>query len=132
MRTKIRDVPLVVHVDYPERAKLVILQNTCRLCPDCDMLVAHDAEIAASIAASRFNPNAGKSRYVVLGTVERRVWRAGLAGGVELAEVRKHRADFKAYMRVDVTPAGWYPEVNCTERPATGRYAMRVAAAAET
>ena len=76
------------------------------------MLVAHDAEIAASIAASRFNPNAGKPGFFVLGTVERRVWRAGLAGGVELAEVRRHMADFKAYMRVDFTPAGWYPEVN--------------------
>ncbi len=74
------------------------------------MLVAHDAEIAASIAASRFNPNAGKPRHVVLGTVERRIWRAGLAVGVDLGEVRRHMADFKAYMRVDFTPAGCYPE----------------------
>ena len=110
MRTKIRKVPLAIHVDHLKGARLVILQKTCRVCPDCDLLIAHDAEIAASIAASGFDLVAGKSGYVVLGTVERRIWRAGLAVGVDLGEVRRHMADFKAYMRVDFTPAGCYPE----------------------
>jgi hypothetical protein len=49
-------------------------------------------------------------KYMVLGTVDRRVWRRGLEGLVTVAEVTQHMADFKTYLRIDVTPAGWYPE----------------------
>jgi hypothetical protein len=48
--------------------------------------------------------------YVLLGTVDRAVWRRGLEGRVALAEVTQHMADFKTYLRVDITPGGWYPK----------------------
>ncbi len=45
--------------------------------------------------------------FVVLGTIDRRTWRRGLAGDARLADVREHMADFKRYLRVDVTRAHW-------------------------
>jgi hypothetical protein len=47
---------------------------------------------------------------LVLGTVDTRVWRRGLAGGVSLDDVVQHMSDFEAYLRVDLVPAGWYPK----------------------
>ena len=40
--------------------------------------------------------------FVVLGTIDRRTWRRGLAGDAQLADIREHMADFKRYLRVDV------------------------------
>ncbi len=41
--------------------------------------------------------------FVVLGTIDRRTWRRGLAADMQLAAIREHMADFKRYLRVDVT-----------------------------
>jgi hypothetical protein len=48
--------------------------------------------------------------YVVLGTIDGRVYRRGLSGRASLDDVKDHMADFKSYWNVDVTPAGWYPK----------------------
>lgn len=45
---------------------------------------------------------------MVLGTVVMRVWRRGLAGGLPLEGIKESMADFKQYLRVEVTPRGWY------------------------
>jgi len=45
-----------------------------------------------------------------LGTVDTKVWKAGLTGtGAGLAETLKHVADFKQVLKLNVQPAGWYP-----------------------
>ncbi|OFV99528.1 MAG: hypothetical protein A3H94_03865 [Acidobacteria bacterium RIFCSPLOWO2_02_FULL_60_20] len=89
---RIRKIPLVIHVDA---AGLVLLRKTCRLCVVCEMLVAHEAEM---------NPLIGRRAYVILGTLEPRTWRQGFSGSVTVQEVVGDMADFKAYMRVDITP----------------------------
>jgi hypothetical protein len=39
------------------------------------------------------------------------VWRQGLEGRAAVEEVtEQNMADFKTYLRVDFTPAGWYPK----------------------
>ncbi len=48
--------------------------------------------------------------YVVLGTLDRDVYRRGLSGGVSIHDVKEHMADFTSYWKVDVTPGGWYPK----------------------
>ena len=50
--------------------------------------------------------------FVVLGTVDRQVWRHGFAHPVSFDAVKAHMADFKANMRVDFTPAVWSPKEN--------------------
>jgi len=100
--TRVRKLSLVIHVD---QFGLLLLGKTCRLCLACQTLVAHQAELDRAVGAV-----AGGSicpTYVVLGTVDRRVWRRGLDGRVELDEVKRRMADFKAYMRVDYKPV-WH------------------------
>lgn len=107
--TRLRKLPLVIHVEHSAGPSLVILNKTCRLCGACEMLIAHDADIARLLAASGFAAEGETPSFFVLGTVARPAWRAGLAGGATLGEVRARMADFKEYMRVDFTPGGWYP-----------------------
>ena len=86
---------------------LVLLGKTCRLCLRCDTLVAHKAELDKLLSAV---VNASQPEYVVLGTIDRRVYRRGLSGSASLDDVKAHMADFKSYWKVDVTPAGRYPK----------------------
>lgn len=103
-KTNIRKLPLVIHV---EGFGLVLLGKTCRLCLQCDTLVAHKAELDKLLSAVIGVP---EPTYVVLGTVNRKVYRRGVAGRASLDDVKDHMADFKSYWKVDVTAAGWYPK----------------------
>ena len=104
--TRLRKIPLVVHVDDPSGPRLILLNKSCRLCVRCDTLVVHQAELARVIIAAGLSA-VEASRCVVLGTVDRRTWREGFVAGVQPADVRAHMADFKAYVKVRVTPAHW-------------------------
>jgi len=105
--TRLRKLPLVVHVDG---AGLVILGKTCRLCVACEILIAHQAGVERLIAASMRNTQVGELKYLVLGTVGPAVWRRGLVGDVSLDDALQHMADFRAHVRVAFTPAGWNPK----------------------
>jgi hypothetical protein len=48
-----------------------------------------------------------RGEYATLGTLEVRTWRRGLSGTVTSDEVADTMADFKAHMRVDVSPRHW-------------------------
>ena len=53
-------------------------------CPSLEQVI-----IAAGLSAG------GAPGYLVLGTIERRIWRQGLVGDAQLADIREHMADFK-------------------------------------
>ena len=116
--TRLRKLPLLIHVDHPTGSRLTILGKTCRLCIVCEMLIAHEADISRLLIASGVAVENETPAYVVLGTVDPRVWRAGLARSVTLDVVRASTADFKQYMRVDVTPAGWYRDADVADSDA--------------
>ena len=78
-----------------------------RLCLRCDTLVAHKAKLDKLLSAMVKVP---EPEYVVLGTIDRQLYRRGLSGLASLDDVKAHMADFKSYWKVDVTPAGWYPK----------------------
>ena len=104
-KTRVRKLSLVIHV---EDFGLVLLGKTCRLCLACETLVAHQAGLDELIGVA---VGGGASpKYVVLGTVDRRLWRRGMAEAVSFDEVAQYMADFKTYLRVDFTPRGWYPK----------------------
>jgi hypothetical protein len=103
-RTNIRKIPLVIHV---EGFGLVLLGKTCRLCLRCETLVAHKAELDKLLPAV---VNVPEPKYVVLGTIDRQVYRRGLSGRASLNDLKNHMSDFKSYWRVDVTAAGWSPK----------------------
>jgi hypothetical protein len=103
-KTNLRKLSLVIHL---EGFGLVLLGKTCRLCVKCETLIAHKAELDALLSTV---VKTSKPEYIVLGTVDRRTYRRGLAGAAFLDDVRGHTADFKSYWNVEVTPAGWYPK----------------------
>lgn len=102
-KTNVRKLSLIIHV---EGFGLVLLGKTCRLCLQCETLIAHKAELDKLLRAV---VTVSKPEYVVLGTADRRTHRRGLAGGASRDDVRAHTSDFKSYWNVEVTPAGRYP-----------------------
>ena len=71
-KTRARKIPFVIHVD---RVRLVVLRKTCRLCVKCELVIVHQAEIEPLMAASVGQAVVTQSQYLVVGTVNPRVWR---------------------------------------------------------
>jgi len=102
-------VPLLIHIDP---TFLVTLGYTCRYCPDCDLLVAHQDDIEhmlASMFAER-DPSIIGNDYLVMGTVERAAWRAGMKTPGSMEELLNNLHDFKQVLQFEYRPAGWYPD----------------------
>jgi len=108
-RTKQRKLPLLIHID-PQ--VLLTLNKTCRYCPDCDLLIAHQDEIEGLLAAifTERDPSVVGNDYLVLGTVERKAWRKGAQDALTIAEMLDNLHDFKAVHKIEYRPAGWYPD----------------------
>jgi hypothetical protein len=105
--TRVRKIPLVVHVEHPAQPRLVLLNKTCRLCLRCEALIVDQADLEAVIIAAGLCATVTPSGYVVLGTIDRRTWRRGLRHDAELPDIREHMADFKKCLKVDIIPAHW-------------------------
>jgi hypothetical protein len=103
-----RKVPLLIHV---EPFHTVVLGYTCRYCPDCDLLVAHQDQIEALLAAmfERRAPEIIGNDYLVLGTVEYAYWRQRLKQPGSIGEILEQLHDFKEELTLEFRPAGWYP-----------------------
>ena len=115
-----RKVPLFIHVDpmHP-----VVIGYTCRYCPDCDLLVAHQDEIEhllANLFAER-DPSIIGNDYLVMGTVERKAWRASLKEPMSTPQMLEQLHDFKEVWSLDYRPAGWYrdKEIEADDRART-------------
>ena len=105
-KTRVRKIPLVIHVDG---TGLVLLRKTCRMCVDCELVIAHQDEIESQLPAAVPPGAREKPGYLVLGTVEPRLWRRGLSSALMMDELIEHMADFKAHMQLEYTPGGWRP-----------------------
>ena len=76
--------------------------------------MVHQDEVEAELAHSfsKIGSEFIGNEYMVLGTVDKRVWKKGLEGsgsGGEIGEMLKHIADFKRVYDLHVEPGGWYP-----------------------
>ena len=74
--------------------------------------MVHQDELEAQLAYSfsKLAPEFIGNEYLVIGTVDKRVWKKGLEGsGGEYGEMLKHIADFKRVYDLHVEPGGWYP-----------------------
>lgn len=103
--TRLRKIPLVIHVDS---LGLVLLRKTCRLCVSCEMLIAHEFELNAEVQQVAAGSN-DDAKYVVLGTLVAGTWRAGMRERISIEQVKHDMADFAAYMQVEITPRHWAP-----------------------
>jgi uncharacterized C2H2 Zn-finger protein len=99
-RTRLRKIPLVIHVNS---FGLVLLRKTCRLCLACEMLIAHESELNAEVQQVAARSDVDGS-YVVLGTLGSGTWRAGMRQSISIEQVKHDMADLVAYMKVEITP----------------------------
>ena len=79
-----------MHVGHLDGPRLVLLNKTCRLCLRCDTLIVDRDELERVMMAAGLSAAVKAQDYVVLGTIDRRTWRRGLAGGAQLAAIREH------------------------------------------
>lgn len=106
-KTKLRKFPLVIHMEGP---MLLSLNKTCRYCPFCDLLIAHQNEMEGEmvLAFQQRNPEIIGNDYLVLGTVDRPVWQRGNRGDFNSQEILEHLHDFKDYWHFELGPR-WGP-----------------------
>jgi hypothetical protein len=103
-RTRQRKLPLVIHVD-PQSP--LSLNMTCRYCPFCDLLIAHQ-DVLESLLARVFGtlkPEVVGNEYLVLGTMERVDWKRGLTDPISSKDLLASLHDFKDYVHFE--PGGW-------------------------
>lgn len=92
-RTLLRKIPLVVHIDS---INPLAINKSCRYCPACDLLIAHQDEVERELAAhfSQRAPELIGNRYLVIGTLDRAVWKRGVAAPLALDELLAQLHDF--------------------------------------
>jgi hypothetical protein len=88
------------------------LGKTCRYCPRCEMVMVNRVELEAELVRgfSQLGPEAIGKDYLVLGTIEKKIWQEGLGSTRKpLAEMLRHVAEFKHHYDLEYKPGGWYP-----------------------
>ncbi len=107
--THLRKFALFIHID---KWGPMALGKTCRYCTRCELIMVHQDELEVQLAHSfsQLAPDVIGNEYLVLGTIEKKVWQEGLSGkGQPLAEMLQHVAQFKRYYNLEYEPGGWYP-----------------------
>ena len=107
--THLRKFALLIHI---ERWGPMALGKTCRYCTTCELIMVHQDELQAELAHcfGQIAPAVVGNEYMVTGTIEKKVWQAGLSGkGQPLDGMLKHVADFKKQYHLEYEPGGWYP-----------------------
>lgn len=108
-RTLLRKVPLAVHID-PHHP--VLLNKYCRYCRDCDVLIVHQDELEEWLAITfeKGAPDIIGNEYLVMGTVDKTTWRKQQKEPIPMGKLFDYLHDFKEYLKLSYTPAGWDPK----------------------
>lgn len=110
-KIRVRKLPLAIHVkDWG----MFILNKTCRYCPDCELLIAHQDDLDAMLTAffDQQSPDVIGNDYLVIGTVERRVWRRGTKEALSTDELRDALRDFKRHCHFEPAPCWQFARGN--------------------
>lgn len=113
--THLRKFALLIHIEHWGP---LALGKTCRYCSKCELIIVHQDELEVQLAQtfSELAPEMIGNEYLVLGTIEKKVWQQGLRGqGQPMGEILKHAAQFKHYYELKYEPAGWYPTNHKTQ-----------------
>jgi len=104
-----RKFPLLIHIDG---FGAVVLGKTCRYCPKCEFIIAHQDELEHELVAMFLEraPEIIGNDYDVLGTVDNKVWRQGMLKPGTLEDVLPHTADIKQYITLAYEPVRRVPK----------------------
>ncbi|MEW6350204.1 MAG: hypothetical protein AB1646_14150 [Thermodesulfobacteriota bacterium] len=95
---------------YVEGGGLVAQGLTCRYCTPCELIMVSQQELEEELALTfdERKPEVIGNPYVVVGTIDMKVWKASLGGNrIPAADALAHAADFKRVYGLD--PGGWRP-----------------------
>jgi hypothetical protein len=109
-KTRVRKLPLVIHIDP---LQLLALNKTCRSCPRCDLLIAHQDEIEAFLTAffGQTRPEIVGNDYLVVGTEDRADWLRGMRTPRSTAATLESLHDFIEVVTFEPAPRwGWGPQ----------------------
>jgi len=103
-----RKFPLFIYIkDWG----LLALGKTCRFCSLCELIICHQDELEDELVNffERASPRTIGNPYIVLGTVDKKVWKDNLETAPESAvQQLEHVADFKKVLRLTFQ-GGWQP-----------------------
>jgi hypothetical protein len=93
-KTRQKKLPLVIHIDD---LGMFVLNKTCRFCPDCQLLIAHQDDLEAYLAAflQKRAPEVVGNDYLVIGTLDRADWKRGAERGSTVKDIIGWLHDFK-------------------------------------
>lgn len=92
-------------------AQPLVLGKTCRYCTRCELIIVHKDELEAELALRlrTIAPEEVGGKYLVLGTMDKKIWRQGLSeGGGPIDAFLRYVADFKQVFDLEVR-GGWGP-----------------------
>ena len=103
-----RKLPLVIHIDP---LHLMALNKTCRYCPACDLLIAHQDDLEAFMAAyfGEHRPEIVGNKYLVVGTEDRADWLRGVHTPLAIRDALEYLHDFADVVRFEPAPR-WGPK----------------------
>jgi len=103
-----RKFPLLIHV---HGYGLLNLGKTCRYCPKCEFIIAHQDELESVMAEifSALYPEIVGNEYLVIGVVEHKVWKRGLIEQSGIEEIIENTSNFKEHLVLRCDPGGWVP-----------------------
>jgi hypothetical protein len=107
-KSRQRKLPLFIHI---KPKAFIALNYTCRYCPACDLLIAHKHEIEHLLTEMfrRNDPSVIGNDYLIIGAVEKEVWREGLEQPKAFGEMLPHVSDFATYYsELRMTRPGYY------------------------
>jgi hypothetical protein len=106
-KTRVRKLPLVIHIDPMQ---LVALNKTCGYCPRCDLLIAHQDELEAWLAGffGQQKPEIVGNDYLVVGSEDRASWRRGTREQLTIPALLEHLHDVVEVVRITPAPR-WAP-----------------------
>ena len=105
-KTRLRKFPLVIHI---EPLNPVVLNKSCRYCPSCDLIIAHQDEIETQLAIlfDKHDPSLKGHDYWVMGTFDRAVWRQSLKTPMPVSQLLDHLHIFKQGLKFEPAHYGW-------------------------
>jgi thiol-disulfide isomerase/thioredoxin len=108
-RTRLRKFPLAIHV---EPRNPVVLNKSCRYCPPCDLIIAHQDEIETQLTIhfSEHDPTLAGNEYLIMGTLDRAVWRRSRKEPIPIGELMDQVHVFKQVLIFEPEHYGWVRE----------------------
>jgi hypothetical protein len=87
---------------------LLSLNKTCRYCPRCDLLIAHQDDVEHLLASifTGQKPEVVGNDYLVIGTLDRPAWKRGTQQQLNPQEMFDALHDFKEAVTFKLT-GGW-------------------------